>query len=41
MRGITEGKVTSFDHFKKTQQVDYNDGETEVLDLTKERWEKL
>lgn len=35
------GKVKSFDHLKKTHQVDYNDGETEILDLTKERWEAV
>ncbi|XP_073285235.1 uncharacterized protein [Primulina huaijiensis] len=36
-----EGKVTSFDHLKKAHQVDYDDGETEILDLTKERWEVI
>ncbi|XP_073140949.1 uncharacterized protein [Henckelia pumila] len=36
-----EGKVTSFDHLKKTHKVDYDDGETEILDLTKERWEMI
>ncbi|XP_075499963.1 sister chromatid cohesion protein PDS5 homolog D-like [Primulina tabacum] len=36
-----EGKVTSFDHLKKAHKVDYDDGETEILDLTKERWEVI
>lgn len=36
-----EGKVTSFDHLKKTHKVDYDDGETEILDLTKELWEVI
>ncbi|KZV46227.1 muscle M-line assembly protein unc-89 [Dorcoceras hygrometricum] len=36
-----EGKVTSFDHSKKTHRVDYDDGETEILDLTKEHWEVI
>lgn len=36
-----EGKVTYFDHLKKAHQVDYDDGETEILDLTKEHWEVI
>ncbi|XP_073296658.1 uncharacterized protein [Primulina huaijiensis] len=36
-----EGKVTSFDHLKETHKVDYDDGETEILDLTKELWDVI
>ncbi|XP_073141480.1 uncharacterized protein [Henckelia pumila] len=36
-----EGKVMSFDNLKKTHQVDYDDGETEILDLAKEHWEVI
>ncbi|KAK4436775.1 Sister chromatid cohesion protein PDS5 [Sesamum alatum] len=36
-----EGKVTSFDHLNKMHRVDYDDGQHEILDLTKECWQLL
>ncbi|KAL7099418.1 hypothetical protein ACP275_09G083500 [Erythranthe tilingii] len=33
-----EGKITSFDNSNKTHQVDYDDGDHEKLDLSKECW---
>ncbi|VFQ90204.1 unnamed protein product [Cuscuta campestris] len=36
-----EGKVASFDHVKKMHKVVYDDGEEEILNLGKERWEMI
>ncbi|XP_073128603.1 uncharacterized protein [Henckelia pumila] len=36
-----DGKVASYDYLKKKHQVDYDDGEKEILDLRSECWEML
>ncbi|XP_019197913.1 PREDICTED: uncharacterized protein LOC109191692 [Ipomoea nil] len=36
-----EGSITYFDYFKKKHEVIYNDGDVEVLNLSKERWELI
>ncbi|KZV23317.1 hypothetical protein F511_02218 [Dorcoceras hygrometricum] len=36
-----EGKIVSYDCSKKTHQVDYDDGDIEILDLSRERWEMI
>ncbi|KAK6146875.1 hypothetical protein DH2020_017787 [Rehmannia glutinosa] len=36
-----EGKITFFDHLNKKHQVDYDDGDSEILDLAEECWQLI
>ncbi|CAH9142745.1 unnamed protein product [Cuscuta epithymum] len=40
-RRFYDGKVASFDHLKKKHKVLYDDGEEEILNLGKQRWEVI